>query len=70
MNSPVNHLRCLLYAMRTIFRVLPALGSEKDHLRPPLGVSFKHFAIAGGICAVWLVGSLITLVALVLRAVR
>ena len=69
-NLPVNHLRCVLYAMRTILRVLPALGSEKDHLHPPTGLSFKHFALAGVICALMLVGSLITLVALVLRAVR
>lgn len=70
MNPPVNHFRCVLYAMRTILRVLPALGSEKDHLHPPTGLSFKHFAAAGVICAVLLVGSLIMLVALVLRAVR
>lgn len=70
MNPPVNHFRCVLYAMRTILRVLPALGSEKDHLHPPTGLSFKHFATAGVICAVLLVGSLITLVALVLRTVR
>ncbi len=65
-NPPSNHLRCVLYAMRTIVRVLPALGSEKDHLHPPSGLSFKHFAVAGVICAVLLVSSLILLVTVVL----
>ena len=55
--------------MRTILRVLPALGSEKDHLHPPSGLSFKHFAVAGVICAVLLVGSLILLVMLLLAFV-
>ena len=66
MNPPTNNLRCVLYAMRTILRVLPALGSDKDHLHPPPGLSFKHFAVAGVICAVLLVGSLILLVTLLL----
>lgn len=69
MNPPTNHLNCIAYAVRTIFRVLPALGSERDHLNPPLGLSFKHFVVAGVICAVLLVACLIALVALVLRAV-
>ena len=64
--QPVNNLRCVLYAMRTILRVLPALGSDKDHLHPPTGLSFKHFALAGVICALLLVGSLIVLVMFVL----
>lgn len=55
--------------MRTIVRVLPALGSDKDHLHPPSGLSFKHFAIAGVMCAVLLVGSLIVVVMLVLGGV-
>ena len=66
MNPPTNHLRCVLYAMRTILRVLPALGSEKDHLHPPSGLSFKHFAVAGVICAVLLVSSLVLLVTILL----
>jgi len=65
-NPPTHHLRCVLYAMRTILRVLPALGSENDHLNPPSGLSFKHFAVAGVICAVLLVSSLILLVTLLL----
>lgn len=69
MNSPTDHLRCVFYAMQTIVRVLPALGSDKDHLHPPSGLSFKHFAIAGVMCAVLLVGSLIVVVMLVLGGV-
>ena len=69
MNSPTDHVRCVVYAMRTIVRVLPALGSDKDHLHPPSGLSFKHFAIAGVMCAVLLVGSLIVVVMLVLGGV-
>jgi hypothetical protein len=65
-NQPIYHLSCVLYAMRTILRVLPALGSDKDHLHPPPGLSFKHFAVAGVICAVLLVSSLILLVTLLL----
>ena len=68
-NSPTDHLRCVFYAMQTIVRVLPALGSDKDHLHPPSGLSFKHFAIAGVMCAVLLVGSLIVVVMLVLGGV-
>ena len=63
---PTHHLRCVLYAMRTIVRVLPALGSDKDHLHPPSGLSFKHFAVAGVICAALLVLSLVLLVTLLL----
>lgn len=64
-----NHFRCVLYAMRTILRVLPALGSERDHLHPPPGLSFKHFAVAGVICALLLVSSLVLLVTLLLGSV-
>lgn len=64
-----NHLRCVLYAIRTIFRVLPALGRETDHVNPPPGLTFKHFAISGVICAVLLVGTIITIVRLVISAV-
>ena len=69
--SPVrtNHLRCVLYAIRTIFRVLPALGRDTDHANPPPGLSFKHFAIGGVICAVLLVSTIITIVRLVISAV-
>ena len=65
----INHLRCIGYAIRTIFRVLPALGRDTDHVNPPLGLSFKHFAIGGVICAVLLVGTIITIVRLVISAV-
>ena len=64
-----NHLRCIGYAIRTIFRVLPALGRDTDHVNPPPGLSFKHFAIGGVICAVLLVGTIITIVRLVISAV-
>ena len=64
-----NQLRCIGYAIRTIFRVLPALGRETDHVNPPPGLSFKHFAIGGVICAILLVGTIITIARLVLRAV-
>ena len=64
-----HHLRCVLHAIRTIFRVLPALGRDTDHVNPPPGLSFKHFAIGGVICAVLLVGTIITIVRLVISAV-
>ena len=64
-----NHLRCVLYAIRTIFRVLPALRRDTDHSNPPPGLSFKHFAIGGVICALLLVGTIITIVRLVISAV-
>ena len=64
-----NHLRCIGYAIRTIFRVLPALGRDTDHVNPPPGLSFKHFAIGGVICAALLVGTIITIVRLVISAV-
>ena len=69
MITRTNHVRCVLYAMRTILRVLPALGSEKDHLHPPPGLSLKHFAVGGVICALLLVSTLIGVVALVLTLV-
>ena len=64
-----NHPRCIGYAIRTIFRVLPALGRDTDHADPPPGLSFKHFAIGGVICAVLLVSTIITIVRLVISAV-
>jgi len=64
-----HHLRCVLYAIRTIFRVLPALGRESDHVNPPPGLSFKHFAIGGVICALLLVGTIIAIVRVVISAV-
>ena len=69
--SPVqtSHLRCIGYAIRTIFRVLPALGRDTDHVNPPPGLSFKHFAIGGVICALLLVGTIITIVRRVISAV-
>lgn len=69
MNQSTNHLRCVLYAMRTILRVLPALGSDKDHLHPPPGLSFKHFVVGGVICAIALVATLIGVVSVVLTLV-
>mgnify|MGYP003819801283 CR=1 FL=1 len=56
--------------MRTIFRVLPAIGRSSDHANAPPGMSFKHFVIAGVLCAVMLVSTLIGLVSLVVRFVR
>ena len=64
-----NHPRCIGYAIKTIFRVLPALGRETDHVNPPQGLSFKHFAIGGVICAVLLVGTIIAIVRLVISSV-
>ena len=61
-----NHLRCIGYAVRTIFRVLPALGRETDHVNPPPGLSFKHFAMGGVICALSLVGAIVVVVRVVL----
>ena len=60
-----NHLRCFGYAIRTIFRVSPALGRETDHDNPLPGLSFKHFAMGGVICAVLLVGTIIVVVRVV-----
>ena len=57
------------YAIRTIFRVLPALGRDTDHANPPTGLSFKHFAIGGVTSAVLLVCTIITIVRLVTSAV-
>ena len=68
-NAATHHLRCIAYAIKTIFRVLPALGSEKDHLNPPAGLSFKHFVVGGVICAVLLVGTLVGVVSVVLKIV-
>jgi hypothetical protein len=64
---PTRHLRCIGYALRTLLRVLPALGRNNDHANPPPGLAFKHFAIAGVICAVVLVGSIVLIVNLVLQ---
>lgn len=69
MNPVAHHLRCVLYAVRTIVRVLPALGSDKDHLNPPPGLSFRHFVVGGIICAVLLVSLLIGVVSVVLALV-
>ena len=64
--SPANHFRCVRYAMRTLLRVLPALGNANDHVHSPPGLSFKHFVIAGVICAALLVSSSMLLVTLLL----
>ncbi len=64
-----SHFHCVAYAIRTIFRVLPALGRETDHVNPPPGLSFKHFAIGGVICALLLVGTIIAIVRVVISAV-
>ena len=62
----INHLRCIGYAIRTIFCVSPALGREADHFNPPPGLSFKHFAMGGVICALSLVGAIVVVVRVVL----
>jgi hypothetical protein len=64
--APTHHLRCIAYAVKTIVRVLPALGRSTDHIDPPPGLSFRHFAIGGVICAILLVGTLIVLVNVIL----
>ncbi len=69
MNSSTNHFRCIVYAIKTIFRVLPALGRSTDHANPPPGLGIPHFAIAGAICATLLVGSIITAVSVILKIV-
>ena len=69
MNPPSNHLRCIRYAIRIIFRVLPALGRSTDHANPPPGLSFKHFVVGGVICTLLLVATLIAVVTLVLTFV-
>ena len=62
----INHLRCIGYAIRTIFRVLPASGRETDHDNPLPGLSFKHSAMDGVICAKSLVGAIVVVVRVVL----
>lgn len=69
MNPATNHLRCIAYAIKTIFRVLPALGRSTDHIDPPPGLGIKHFVVAGVICTFVLVGSIITVVSLILKLV-
>ena len=68
-NPPTNHLRCIAYAIKTIFRVLPALGRSTDHVDPPVGLGIKHFVVAGVICTVLLVGTIITAVSVILKLV-
>ena len=65
-----SFVRCVLYAIRTILRVLPAIGRSSDHVNAPAGLGFKHFAIAGLLCAVMLVSTLVGVVSLVVRLVR
>ena len=69
MSQATNHLRCIAYAIKTIFRVLPALGRSTDHVDPPPGLGIKHFVVAGVICTVLLVGALVTAVSLILKLV-
>ncbi len=66
---PTDHLRCIAYAIKTIFRVLPALGRSTDHVDSPPGLGIKHFVVAGVICAVLLVGTIITVVSVILKLV-
>lgn len=66
---PTNHLRCIAYAIKTIFRVLPALGRSTDHVDPPPGLGIKHFVVGGVICAALLVGTIITAVSVILKLV-
>ncbi len=67
--APVNHLRCVGHAIRTIFRVLPALGRASDHVNAPPGLGVRHFVVAGVICAVLLVGSIVGAVSVILNLV-
>ena len=67
--APTSHLRCIGYAIRTIFRVLPALGRSGDHANPPPGLGIKHFVVAGVICAALLVGSIVGAVSVILGMV-
>ena len=69
MKAPTRHLRCIAYAIKTILRVLPALGRSTDHVDPPPGLSFRHFAIGGVLCAVLLVGSIVGAVSVILSRV-
>lgn len=72
-SPPANNssaIVCVLYAMRTIFRVLPAIGRSSDHANAPPGLSLKHFVVAGALCALMLVSTLLGLVSLVIRLVR
>ena len=62
----ITHLCCIGYAIRTIFRVLPALGGETDHDNPLAGLSFKHVAMGGVICALAMVGAIVVVVRVVL----
>ena len=66
---PVRQLQCIGYAIRTIFRVLPALGRSGDHANPPPGLGIKHFVVAGVICAALLVGSIVGAVSVILGMV-
>ncbi len=65
----MRHLQCIGYAIRTIFRVLPALGRSGDHANPPPGLGIKHFVVAGVICAALLVGSIVGAVNVILSMV-
>jgi len=67
--GPTQHLRCIGYALRTLLRVLPALGRGNDHANPPPGLAIKHFIVAGFIGTVVLVGTIITVVRLLLAVV-
>ncbi|MBL8310576.1 MAG: DUF2970 domain-containing protein [Burkholderiales bacterium] len=68
-SGPTNHLRCIGYALRTLLRVLPALGRDRDHVNAPPGLAIKHFVIAGVIGTLLLVGTLIAVVRLLLALV-
>ena len=65
----MRHLQCIGYAIRTIFRVLPALCRSCYHAHPPLGLGIKHFVVAGVICAALLVGSIVGAVNVILSMV-
>ncbi len=65
----MRQLQCIGYAIRTIFRVLPALGRSGDHANPPPGLGIKHFVVAGVICAALLVGSIVGAVNVILSMV-
>lgn len=66
---PTRHFRCVAYAVRTIFRVLPALGRASDHVSPPPGLGIKHFVVAGVLSAGLLVGAILVTVRAILGVV-
>ena len=69
MRATANFFTCVGYALKTLLRVLPALGRSTDHQDPPPGLGVRHFVVGGVIAAIVVVGSIIGTVKLVLSAV-